>query len=208
MFHGLIADRGADLSILVRKRFDLADVLIQRIAAHGRAQIRATADLLIQGSGSQSRLTTDLEHAFVIEESAYAPYDLYTGAFSFAKHAFSSVAAMGTAAKPDGEEAQCAQRIDTHTNVRRWLRNLTHGESAFFLPLSPGRFYPDFLAELNDGRIAVIEYKGANLAHAPAEQHKKAVGELWAGQSGGKAVFVWVQNCDWPALQRGLSAAP
>jgi type III restriction enzyme len=71
------------------------------------------------------------------------------------------------------EEALCAKKIDDHTNVKRWIRNLVH-ESAggFSLPLSPGRFFPDFIAELNDGRIAIVEYKGPHIANDPKELHK------------------------------------
>lgn len=194
----LLDDRGGDLAILVRKRHTLADVLIPRIAEHGRAQVRKVAELLIQGAGA-TRLETSAERAFQISEQGYAPYNLYRGGYSFPKHAFDKVAAMRD------EEAGCAKRIDDHPNVKRWVCNLVH-ESAggFSLPLSPGRFYPDFIAELNDGRIAIVEYKGGHLAHKPEELHKKAVGELWANNSDGGAVFAWVVDNDWAALEAML----
>ena len=103
------------------------------------------------------------------------------------------------------EESQCAKKMDDHPNVARWVRNLTH-ESAggFSLPLSPGRFFPDFLAELIDGRIAIVEYKGRHLARNPDELHKKDVGEMWEARSDGKCVFVWVVARDWASLERQL----
>lgn len=43
-----------------------------------------------------------------------------------------------------------------------------------------------------DGRIAVIEYKGAHLRNDPYEIEKRKVSELWAASSGGKCVFRFV----------------
>lgn len=54
---------------------------------------------------------------------------------------------------------------------------------------SKGRFYPDFVAELTDGRVAVIEYKGAHLVGLASEIEKRQVGELWAKLSSGKCMF-------------------
>jgi type III restriction enzyme len=51
-------------------------------------------------------------------------------------------------------------------------------------------FFP-VLADLKNGRIAVIEFKGAHLTSEPYEIEKKQVGLLWAGASQGKAVFDW-----------------
>ena len=45
------------------------------------------------------------------------------------------------------------------------------------------------MVELIDGRIAVVEYKGAHLLSDPYEIEKRQIGELWAHKSGGKCVF-------------------
>ncbi len=194
----LVHDRSADMGILVRKRHALADVLIARIAAHGRGQVRKVADLLIAGT-AKTPLETSFDLPCIIAEERYAPYETDDGAFSFAKHAFDKIAAMNS------EEAECAKRIDDHPAVERWVRNL-ESESAegFSLPLSPGRFFPDFVCELTDSRVALVEYKGGHLAGDPKQLHKKAVGELWARQSLDKGVFVWVADKDWYALEAKL----
>ncbi|MCE9590081.1 MAG: DEAD/DEAH box helicase family protein [Planctomycetes bacterium] len=196
----LLTDRKADLRILVRKRHELANAVLRRISAHGRLQVRATAKLLIDGQ-SPRQLETSMDLPLVLAEQDYCPYRQYRGAFGFAKHAFTLIGEMGD------EESQCAKRIDDHPNVKRWVRNLTH-ESAggFSLPLSPGRFFPDFIAELQDGRIVIIEYKNAKLAQATEEQHKKMVGELWEARSGGRCRFAWVVERNWPALESALEA--
>jgi hypothetical protein len=52
-----------------------------------------------------------------------------------------------------------------------------------------GRFYPDFVCELIDGRLLVAEYKGEHLRAVPREIEKAQVGKLWAQSSGGRCVF-------------------
>ena len=195
----LLTERGADLRVLVRKRHDLANVVIRRIVEHGRHQVRLAAQMLIQDR-SPRQLETSPDVVFLIAEQEYGPYKQYRGRYDYPKHAFSLIAAMGD------EEGDCAKRIDDHVDVKRWVRNLDR-ESAggFSLPLSPGRFFPDFVAELNDGRIAIVEYKGKHLAHSPDELHKKTAGELWAERSGGRCVFVWVVDKDWQTLESKLA---
>lgn len=199
----LVGEHGIEIPILVRKRHELADLAFHRIADHRRKQIRKAADRLFAGA-TQRRLETTLDMVFEVAEQDYCPYRQYReGPFSFRKHAFDLIGDMGD------EESQCAKKIDDHPNVNRWIRNLEQ-ESAggFSLPLAPGRFFPDFLVELNDGRMAIVEYKGKHLAERKEELHKEDVGKLWAARSGGKCVFVRVVNRDWAKLEAALNAIP
>ncbi len=137
----------------------------------------------------------------LIEEQDYQPTRLLDRGQKFRHHAFDLVADM------NGEELECAQRIDDHPNVARWIRNTEHkNHGGYSLPKSPGQFFPDFIVETEDGRIVLVEYKG-NLAEIPEEQHKKAVGELWAERSAGRCGFGWVVNRDWGALENALRPA-
>ena len=111
----------------------------------------------------------------------------YGGRYQFSKHYFPVLADL----KDGGQEFQCAQLIDRHPKVRHWVRNLDTAPCGFGLPTSRGRFYADFVAELADGRVALLEFKGL-LQHEPYELEKRQVGELWARSSGGKAVFGWL----------------
>ena len=196
----LLTERNADLRVLVRKRHDLTRSAIVRLSDHGRRQVRAAANMLIDGR-TPRRLETSMDAASVLAEQDYGPYRQYRGTFAFPKHAFTLVGEMGD------EESQCAKRIDDHPNVRRWLRNLSY-ESAggFSLPLSPGRFFPDFIVELMDDRVAIIEYKGKQRDPLVEELHKKDVGELWAARSAGECVFAWVVDRDWATLETALAA--
>ena len=59
----LIADRGIEIPILVRKRYELADLTLDRITEHGRKQIRKAAELLFAGE-TQRRLETTFDMPF------------------------------------------------------------------------------------------------------------------------------------------------
>ncbi len=197
----LTTEREIELPMLVRKRHELGDLILHRITEHGRKQIRKGAELLF-ASEAERRLETTFEMAFELAEQDYAPYRQYTeGPFSYQKHAFDLIGAMGN------EESQCAKKIDDHPNVKRWIRNLEHASAGgFSLPLAPGKFFPDFIAELVDGRIAIVEYKGGHLAEQKKETHKEDVGNLWAARSDRSCVFVRVVDRDWPKLEEALNA--
>lgn len=202
VIRSLTVDRGIALPVLVRKRHDLANMLFHRITDHGRRQVRKAAELLFVADGER-RLETTAEFAWEIAEQDYAPSRRYQGPLELKKHAFDLKGEM------NDEEADCARRINDHPNVKRWLRNLeSESAGAFSLPLAPGRFFPDFVVELNDGRIAVVEYKGRQLANDPKELHKRDVGELWAERSDERCVFAWIVDRDWATLGDQLQAKP
>jgi len=102
--------------------------------------------------------------------------------------------------KAKGEEHDCAVFIDQLDEVRYWIRNIPRRTTSFSLPTSKGRFYPDFIVLLRDGRILVVEYKGGYLVGAPDAKEKKAVGDLWAAKSGGRCLFVMPTNRGWQAI--------
>ena len=64
-----------------------------------------------------------------------------------------------------------------------------HPES-FWLPTVRGKFYPDFVALLEDGRLMVVEYKGSHIAESPDTSEKRTVGELWERKSDGMCLFL------------------
>lgn len=81
--------------------------------------------------------------------------------------------------------------------MRHWVRNLDSDRVAgFWLPTSFGRFFPDFVGELADGTLFVIEYKGAAIRDMAKEIEKKQVGTLWAERSGGRCRFAFVYLLD------------
>ena len=58
------------------------------------------------------------------------------------------------------------------------------------MPTATDYFYPDFVAELHDGRVLVVEYKGEGFATNDDSREKRLVGERWAQQTGQRFVMV------------------
>ena len=50
------------------------------------------------------------------------------------------------------------------------------------------------MALLEDGRLLVVEYKGAHIAEGSDTAEKRAIGELWERKSDGKGVFVLAEK--------------
>jgi type III restriction enzyme len=132
------------------------------------------------------------DYPFVFKASQYpaSTASRYRGRYEFRKHYFPILADL----KDGGEEFLCAQLVDNHAQVKHWVRNLDRAPAGFWLTTSKGRFFPDFIAELNDGRVAVIEYKGAHLVNDPYEIEKRLIGELWAKTSKGRCIFGWITS--------------
>lgn len=117
----------------------------------------------------------------------------------FSKHLYPTIGEMN---KP---ELDLAVVLDTLPEVAVWLRNLDRHPRSFRLPYPSEDgdwFYPDFLARLTDGRIAVIEYKGARWE--PAEDGKRQIGLAWERAMGGKGCFLWIGDAATTAKGRSI----
>ena len=141
--------------------------------------------------------TLDAPHrfCFAFSPTGYPARNVFEGAWTFAKHYYPVIHDLRwkTDAGKTTEEFDCARAIDEHPLVARWIRNIEKQEKfSFWLPLATGRFYPDFVAHLTDGRLLVVEYKGAQL-HEPL---KRDVGRLWEKTSGGTCIFLWAVKND------------
>jgi len=51
------------------------------------------------------------------------------------------------------------------------------------------RFYPDFVAELEEGRYLVVEYKGADRRDSGDAVEKEAMGKECVTESAGNSIF-------------------
>lgn len=191
----LIEKRGFTIEQLVRDKYRLRDAAALKIDAYRNS---AHADAFRQLFDDSSPLEVSPELVFTYDPEEYpAPvHSLYRGMHQFKKHYYPDVGDL----KGDGEEHQCAQVIDSLDEVITWVRNLdSQPIRSFWLQTSRGRFYPDFVCKLNDGRILVVEYKGAHL-YTDAEE-KRNIGELWEKRSAGKCLFVMPTDRNFSVIQ-------
>ena len=78
--------------------------------------------------------------------------------------------------------------------LRYWIRNVARDPNSFWLPTATGRFYPDFVARLDDGRLLVVKYKGPLLADEPETREKRAIGALWERESAREGLFLMAEK--------------
>jgi len=194
----LIGDRQFSLTALVRAKFQLAQAVrkeIERLRAvtMSRGFQARLADMTIPDVGAM------VHRSFRFEPGQYPARNAYQGSYEFSKHFYPVVHDLRekTAAGQRSEEFRCAQAIDSHPRVKRWVRNIERQERfSFWLPTSSDYFYPDFVAELTDGRILAVEYKGEHLNTGNDADEKRQVGFQWEQSSGGRCLFLWAIDQD------------
>jgi type III restriction enzyme len=182
----LVSSRKLSLATLLHVRFALEKALREKIEACRQKAYNSGYQLRL--FGESAAVETSYKYAFIFDPDNYRATAFYHRAFKFPKHYYGE----DFVGEFDGkEELECAKEIEKHPLVKRWVRNVV---GMFGLPTATGTFYPDFFAELNDGRVLLVEYKGEHLIEH--EQQKKNIGERWAETSGGKALFLWAVKKD------------
>lgn len=175
-------------NMLVLDRFRLKDEIEARINEHRENERKAAFQTFLLPN---SVLSVTEEKTLDFRAMGYEPSYWYEGAFHFKKHYFGTRPGElvdKTSAGGLTEEFKCAQYLDSMPEVKYWVRNLVRKQTSFRLQTSKDWFYPDFVCQLIDGRILVVEYKGKHL-YAEADE-KRAVGAVWESRSKGKCLFV------------------
>lgn len=200
---GLMAKFGmADVSALALDRFRLRDEMETRIQQHRDNERKTAFQAFLL---PESMLAVSDERAINFKTMSYEPSWLYEGGFQFKKHYFGPKPGELIEKKGDGkltEEFQCAQFLDGLPEVKFWVRNLSRKAASFRLQTSKDWFYPDFLCQLNDGRVLVVEYKGKYLYDAIDAEEKRVVGAAWASRSDGRCLFVMPTEGDFTAITK------
>lgn len=191
-----------DITALAMDRFRLRDQIEEKIQQHRDSERKqAFTEWLLPSSA----LTVSDQRTINFKEMSYEPSWLYEGGFQFQKHYFGQKPGELKEKRADGqltEEFKCAQFLDGLPQVKFWVRNLSKRSSSFRLQTSTQWFYPDFVCQLNDGRVLVVEYKGDHLWDQSEE--KRAVGEVWASRSGGKCLFVMPKGNDLSLVEKKI----
>ena len=138
-----------------------------------------------------AKVEVSFDNVFEFQDGMYRDQHRYRGQWKPLKHFLGS---DHVPAFDSNEEKQCAEAIDSLLAVEYWIRNVARDPASFWLPTVTGRFYPDFVAQLEDGRLLVVEYKGAHLSEGPDTAEKRTIGKLWQRKSNGKGIFVVVEK--------------
>ena len=187
----LTTTRGLALNDLLRFKFQLAKAVQQKIAAYRRQAFAANYQTFL--FGAEAHVTTSVSDGFAFDNLPYPATWPYSGALQFRKHFFGCVGEL----KASGEEFECAKLLDAAPQVKYWVRNLAQRpDASFWLQTSTDRFYPDFVAMLQDGRVLVVEYKGEPYVTNDDSREKINVGELWASKSNGQGLCLMAQLRD------------
>jgi type III restriction enzyme len=187
----LTTTRGLALNDLLRFKYQLAKAVQQKIAAYRQQAYAQSYQTFLLAPEAQ--VATSFADGFAFDNRPYPAAWFYSGAYQFKKHFFGSVGELDN----KGEEFECAKQLDTLPSLKFWIRNLsTRPQTSFWLPTSTDRFYPDFVAMLDDGRIFAVEYKGADRMDTGDTKEKTNIGELWAAKSEGKGLFLMAQMRD------------
>lgn len=194
----LIHDRKFSMTALVRAQFQLARAIndeIDRLYELARKKA-CQGDLFGKMAIAP---TLDAYNQFAFKAGFYPVRKPYRGSFEFQKHFYMQIDDLRekTASGQPSEEFQCALAIDMNPNVKHWVRNIPQQRNtSFWLPTSSDYFYPDFVVELNNGAIALIEYKGEPYKTNDDSREKNDVGQQWAKNSNGMRLYLMAEAID------------
>jgi len=183
-----------DLARLNRQRFLLRSMIERKMQELRQVAVHKAYQQFLFGDGVKDRAAVGGGFEFEFHPDGYAPSEDYPRANEFEKHYYPRCGKFDT-----GEEEACAWELERRARrgeIEFWVRNLVRKPTcSFYLPGVKDRFYPDFVCKLPDGKILVVEYKGANYWESAAGDRK--IGELWEELSAGQCRFVMVKEKRW-----------
>ena len=189
--HSLL-QRGFNIETLNRAKYVLAATLKAKLSRLRKKALAAGYQQLLFSQNRNVTISFADPHRFpTYGYAGNIPPHIERG-YTFKKYYLAVIRDL----KSTGEEYECARALDMHPKVKWWIRNVDRQEGSFWLPLHDGKFYPDFVAELEDGRTLVVEYKGAHLIGSQDTEEKQNIGELWAEQGGDRTLFLMAVKKD------------
>ncbi|MDZ8118094.1 DEAD/DEAH box helicase [Pontiella agarivorans] len=194
----LLEQGGLDLAAVNRKKFDLRNLLEERINELRKEAVHTAYQQFLFTDNVNDRVRVGSEYHFEFHPDAYAPSRVDEGEFGdyvFEHHFYPRIGSFDS-----GEEYQCACWLDRQPEIEFWVRNLVgKNEASFFLQTATKKFYPDFVCKLKDGRILIVEYKGADRWNNA--EPDRLVGQLWEELSDGTGLFVMVTEKRWADIR-------
>jgi type III restriction enzyme len=197
----LLDNHEMPLGQLVRKKFELCRIAEDKIKAYRQVAMHNIHQELLFGGGA-AQIVVSPKRCFTYQPDQYPARFWCQASDLFNKHYYPKVGELAD----DGEEFLCAQFIDQMEEIDFWVRNLERQPNfSFWMQTATDKFYPDFVCKLKDGRLLVVEYKGADRWSNDDSKEKRRLGELWELKSGGKCLFVMPKGKDFSAIKAKLA---
>lgn len=182
-----LEERGFTLEQLTAHRHRLYKAVAARVRELEKQGRKKIYETLLYGDGSGT-VHVSLASVFRFDPDKYPVGNRYRG-LELPRHYYTEIGAM------NGEEVKCAQIIAHDARVETWVRNLEREPKlSFWIQTSTDKFYPDFIAKLENGKLLAVEYKGGHLAGSPDTKEKERLGKLWEERSGGECFFEMVKG--------------
>ncbi|MCE0732460.1 DEAD/DEAH box helicase family protein [Halomonas sp. G15] len=188
----LMTARGMHITALMRCKFILARKVREKLAAIRQQERNGVYQCYL--FSPEAKVEVSFDQAFAFKDGMYWDQRRYRGKWKPRKHFLGPDHVPAFDGAENGEEFQCAQAIDSLPGLKYWIRNVARHPNSFWFPTATGKFYPDFVAQLEDGRLLVVEYKGAHIADGPDTAEKRTIGQLWEEKSNNKGLFIIVER--------------
>ncbi len=188
----LINTRGMHIAALMRCKFLLARKVREKLDDIRQKEKSSVFQRCL--FAADAKVDVSFDQPFEFRDGMYWDQRRYRGRWKPRKHFLGPDQVPAFDGNEDGEEFKCAQLIDSLPGLKFWIRNVARHPNSFWLPTATDKFYPDFVAQLDDGRLLVVEYKGAHLADNADTGEKRTIGKLWEEKSGGRGLFLVVEK--------------
>ncbi len=188
----LITTRGMHIAGLMRCKFILARKVREKLAAVRQQERDGVYQRYL--FAPEAKVEVSFDQAFAFKDGMYWDQRRYRGRWKPRKHFLGPDNVPAFDGAENGEEFQCAQAIDSLPGLKFWIRNVARHPNSFWLPTATDKFYPDFVALLEDGRLLVVEYKGGLTAEGADTNEKRTIGQLWEKSGGEQGLFIIVEK--------------
>lgn len=190
-----------DLARANRQKFLLRQLLENRIKELLKLAAQQACQQFLFSDEKHERISVSDAYQFTFNPDTYIPSREHPEPQEFDYHYYPIVGDFD-----NSEEHQLASWLDQQAHkgrIKFWVRNLVRKPGASFsFQTSTDRFYPDYVCMLPDGRVLVVENKGADRWNEAEEDRK--IGSLWAEMSDGKCLFVMVKEKKWEWIDKLL----
>jgi type III restriction enzyme len=192
-----------DLARVNRQKFLLRNLIAWQVDNLRKQAVAKECKTFLFGEGNEERIRVGSEYEFEFHPDAYAPDRLYDPSGKFGSHVFEKHYYPRIGDFDSKEEFACAYWLDRQAKVKFWVRNLVRKNGmSFFLQKADGRFHPDFICKLDDGRILAVEYKGKDRWNDAKDDRE--IGGLWEEMSDGKCLFIMATDKDWKPITQKM----